>query len=72
MLIEAERTAVVKYAKLMLDSGLVVGTGGNISIYNREKGLIAITPGSKDYWGLNAHPMQLLGHLNSPRMLWKG
>jgi len=28
MLLELERKAVVKYAKLMLESGLVVGTGG--------------------------------------------
>lgn len=49
MLLEMERLEVVNYAKLMLESGLVVGTGGNISIYNREKNLLAITPGSKNY-----------------------
>ncbi len=52
MLLELERKAVVKYAKLMLESGLVVGTGGNISIFNRKEGLLAITPGSRDYMSL--------------------
>ena len=49
MLLESERIEVVKYARLMLTSGLVVGTGGNISIFNRNENLLAITPGSKDY-----------------------
>jgi L-fuculose-phosphate aldolase len=49
MMLELERNEVVKFAKQMLESGLVVGTGGNISIFNREKNLVAITPGSKDY-----------------------
>ena len=31
MLLELERKAVVKYAKLILESGLVVGTDGDIS-----------------------------------------
>ena len=49
MLLELERNEVVKYAQLMLTSGLVVGTGGNISVFNRKENLLAITPGSKDY-----------------------
>jgi len=49
MLLEFERKEVVRFARHMLESGLVVGTGGNISIFNREKNLVAITPGSKDY-----------------------
>ena len=49
MLLELERKEVVKYARQMLESGLVVGTGGNISIFNRDEKLLAITPGSKDY-----------------------
>lgn len=49
MLLEFERKEVVKHARLMLESGLVVGTGGNISIFNRKEKLLAITPGSKDY-----------------------
>ncbi|MEA1910246.1 MAG: L-fuculose-phosphate aldolase [Spirochaetota bacterium] len=53
MLLELERNEVVNYAKLMLTSGLVVGTGGNISIFNREKNLLAITPGSTDYMDLD-------------------
>ena len=28
----------------MISSGLTKGTGGNISIFNREQGLVAISP----------------------------
>lgn len=49
MLLELERKQVVEFARNMLESGLVVGTGGNISIFNREKKLVVITPGSTDY-----------------------
>jgi L-fuculose-phosphate aldolase len=52
MLLEQERNEVTRFAKHMLESGLVVGTGGNISVYNRKKNLLAITPGSRDYMDL--------------------
>lgn len=49
MLLAGERESIVDSSKQMLKSGLVVGTGGNISIYNRKENLLAITPGSRDY-----------------------
>ena len=49
LLLSSERESIVDYSKQMLKSGLVVGTGGNISIYNRKENLLAITPGSRDY-----------------------
>lgn len=49
MLLASERESIVDYGKQMLKTGLVVGTGGNISIYNRKENLMAITPGSSDY-----------------------
>lgn len=49
MLLEFERNQVVLYGKKLLQSGLTTGSGGNISIYNREKGLIALSPSSLDY-----------------------
>ena len=49
MLLAEERETIVDYSKQMLKSGLVVGTGGNISIFNRKEKLLAITPGSSDY-----------------------
>ena len=36
--------------KEMISSGLTKGTGGNISIFNREQGLVAISPSGLDYY----------------------
>lgn len=49
MLLENERKDVVRYCKKMIESGLTKGTGGNISIYNREKDLVAISPSGIEY-----------------------
>jgi L-fuculose-phosphate aldolase len=50
MLLKKEREDVVKYSKKLITSGLTTGTGGNISIYNREKKLFAISPSGMDYF----------------------
>jgi L-fuculose-phosphate aldolase len=44
MLLKEERELVVKYGCRMLHSGLVKGSGGNISLCNSDKSLLAITP----------------------------
>ena len=40
---------VLKTAKIMVTSGLVSGTFGNISIIDRKRGLVAITPSGTSY-----------------------
>ncbi|MGI6215628.1 MAG: L-fuculose-phosphate aldolase [Christensenellales bacterium] len=35
---------LVKYGNMLFDSGLTSGTGGNLSFFDREKGLMYITP----------------------------
>ncbi|RKX89913.1 MAG: L-fuculose-phosphate aldolase [Spirochaetes bacterium] len=60
MLLELERNAVVRYAKKMLTTGLVVGTGGNISIFNRKENLLAITPGSRNYEELTPEDIMVM------------
>lgn len=50
MILESERVDVVKFCRKMVAGGLTKGTGGNISIYNREKKLIAISPSGIDYF----------------------
>ncbi len=50
MILEKERIAVVEYGKKLVSTGLVKGTFGNISIYNREQNLMAISPSGKDYF----------------------
>lgn len=50
MLMKEERQEIIDYGKRLIDSGLTKGTGGNLSIFNRKKGLMAISPGGIDYY----------------------
>lgn len=52
MLLEKEREQVVEYCLKMIQAGLTKGTGGNISIFNRESGLYAISPSGMDYYSM--------------------
>lgn len=49
MLLIDEREKIVEYGIKLITSNLTNGTSGNLSIYNREKGLIAISPSGIDY-----------------------
>ena len=49
MLLFEERQAVTEYAKRLLTTGLVKGTGGNICLANADKSLVAITPSGVAY-----------------------
>lgn len=55
-----ERELVVAYGKKMIKNGLTTGSGGNISILNRELGLIAISPSGKDYFETNIEDIVIL------------
>ena len=50
MLLQEERELIVEYGKKMSAARLSTGTSGNISIYNAEKGLMAISPSGMDYF----------------------
>lgn len=52
MLLAKEREQVVEYCLKMIQAGLTKGTGGNISIFNRELGLYAISPSGMDYFSM--------------------
>lgn len=43
-MLEDEKQLLVEYGKKLLDEQYTLGTGGNLSIYNRKQGLMAITP----------------------------
>lgn len=45
-----EREQIVAHGKKLITNGLTTGSGGNISIYNREEGLVAISPSGLDYF----------------------
>ncbi|MFD2729409.1 L-fuculose-phosphate aldolase [Enterococcus camelliae] len=50
MLMDKERNQIVEYGKKLITSGLTTGTGGNISIYNPDLDLMAISPSGIDYF----------------------
>lgn len=50
MLMQEERELVVEYGKKISTAGLCPGTSGNVSIYNAEKKLMAISPSGIDYF----------------------
>lgn len=60
MLLEKERKDVVKYCRLLIEHGLTKGTGGNISILNREKKLFAISPSGIDYFEMNENDIVIM------------
>jgi len=49
MLLQNERSVIVRFGNRMLSAGLTTGTGGNLSIFNRREGLIAISPSGIEY-----------------------
>ncbi|OQY11244.1 MAG: fuculose phosphate aldolase [Desulfobacteraceae bacterium 4572_19] len=50
MLLEKERKQIVTFGKKLVNSNLTTGTGGNLSIFNRRKNLIAISASGIDYF----------------------
>jgi L-fuculose-phosphate aldolase len=50
LLLQQERENIVEYGIKLMQSGLTKGTGGNISVYNREAGFMAISPSGLDYF----------------------
>jgi len=53
MRLEKERKKIVAYGRKLATSGLTAGTGGNLSLLNRKKNLIAITPSGVDYFEMS-------------------
>jgi L-fuculose-phosphate aldolase len=52
MLLQSCREAVVKFGRKMITSHLTTGSGGNLSVFDREQGLIAISPSGIEYFDL--------------------
>jgi L-fuculose-phosphate aldolase len=50
----------------LLTSGLTAGTGGNLSVINRKKKVIAITPSGVDYFEMSAEDVVLVGMEGGP------
>ena len=63
MVLREERELVVEYGKKLSQEKLSVGTSGNISVYNAEEGLMAITPSGMDYMKLKPEDAVSYTHL---------
>lgn len=49
MKLQREREEIVEYGNRLVEAKLTKGTGGNLSVYNRTEGLMAISPSGIDY-----------------------
>ena len=52
MLLAQERSDIVRFGRKLLSSRLTTGSGGNLSICNRNEGYVAISPSGLDYLDL--------------------
>lgn len=57
---QEERELIVDYGKRLLTAGLTKGTGGNLSICNRQHSLLAISPSAIDYWAIQPRDVVVL------------
>lgn len=55
-----EREQIIAYGKMMVAKNLTKGFGGNISIFIREEGLIAITPSGIDYYDIKSEDIVIM------------
>ena len=60
MILEKERQSITETGKRMIIARLTTGTGGNLSIFNREEGLIAIKPSGVPYQTMQAEDVVIL------------
>ncbi len=60
MLLQREREEIVQYGRKLVTSNLTKGTGGNLSIYNRKEGLMAISPSGIDYFKIKPEDVVVL------------
>lgn len=60
MRMEKERNDVVAFGRKLITAGLTTGTGGNVSAFNRDEGLVAISPSGMDYMELRPEDVILV------------
>ena len=52
MELETIRKAIARFGLKMVESGLTTGTGGNLSIFDKESGKVAVSPSGIEYAAL--------------------
>ncbi len=66
MLMEIERESVVDYGKRMLAAGLAAGSGGNLSVIDRQRGWVAVSPSGVPYETLRPGDVPLVDLAGTP------
>ncbi|WP_282804305.1 L-fuculose-phosphate aldolase [Clostridium tetani] len=60
MIFKEERELVMEYGRKLIESNLTKGTGGNISVFIRDKKLMAITPSGIDYFKIKPEDILIM------------
>lgn len=60
MQMESERALIAEYGRKMSAEGLSHGTAGNISIYDKQNSLMAITPSGVNYFDITPEDIVIL------------
>lgn len=60
MLMKDEREAIVEYSIKLIEHELTKGTGGNISIFDRQQKILAISPSGLDYYKTNPEDVVIM------------
>lgn len=60
MLMEKERYDLIQFGKKLVTCGLTKGTGGNLSVFDRSKGHMAITPSGIDFFEIQPDDIVIL------------
>jgi L-fuculose-phosphate aldolase len=60
MLLANERKQIVEYGKKLIASQLTTGSGGNLSIYNKEEDLVAVKPSGVDYHSMSPEDIVIM------------
>lgn len=60
MLMESERIQLIEYGKKLVKNNLTKGTGGNLSIFDRKSGHVAITPSGIDFFEIQPEDIVII------------
>jgi len=60
MFLQAERQTIVKFGQKMITSQLTTGAGGNLSIFDRASGRVAISPSGIEYFDLQPEDVVII------------
>ena len=59
-MVEFDRAGLITYGRKLVTAGLTKGTGGNLSLFDRESGCMAITPSGIDFFDIRESDIVVL------------